>query len=87
MDLTAFFKDILTDSSFRDEKIPTLIKERIAQKACKSAIKAGDTLSNEEVNALLELLKQNWELKCPHGRPIAIKISRTEMDKWFKRIV
>ncbi len=87
MDLTAFFKDVLTDSSFKDEKIPTLLKEKLAQKACKAAIKAGDTLSNEEVNALLELLKQNWELKCPHGRPIAIKISRTEMDKWFKRIV
>lgn len=87
MDLNAFFKDVLTDDRFKNEKIPTVLREAIAQKACKSAIKSGDNLSNEEVNSLIERLKQNWGLKCPHGRPIAVKISRTEIDKWFKRIV
>lgn len=87
MDLNGFFRDILTDDRFKDEKIPTVIRESIAQKACKSAIKSGDKLTLEEINALMESLKRNWGLKCPHGRPVAIKISRTEIDKWFKRIV
>ncbi len=87
IDLNEFFRDILTDDRFKDEKIPTIIRESIAQKACKSAIKSGDKLSLEEINALMESLKRNWGLKCPHGRPVAIKINRTEIDKWFKRIV
>lgn len=87
IDLGAFFKDVLTDDRFKNEKIPTVLREAIAQKACKSAIKSGDSLSSEEVNSLMERLKQNWNLKCPHGRPVAIKITRTEIDKWFKRIV
>ena len=61
--------------------------EKIAQKACKSAIKAGDKLSDLEIQTLTEQLKNNLGLKCPHGRPVAIKITRMEIDKWFKRIV
>ena len=44
-------------------------------------------LSESEVNSLIKLLNGNINLKCPHGRPIAVRISRTEIDKWFKRIV
>ena len=57
------------------------------QKACKSAIKSGKALSKSEVDSLLKLLNGNINLKCPHGRPIAVRIERTEIDKWFKRIV
>ena len=87
LDIKEFLRDILTDDKFKDEKIPTVIKESIAQKACKAAIKSGDQLTGDEVDSLMASLKQDWNLKCPHGRPIAIKISRTEIDKWFKRIV
>ena len=41
----------------------------------------------DEIELLTEKLKDNLGLKCPHGRPVAIKITRTEIDKWFKRIV
>ena len=61
--------------------------EKIAKKACKSAIKSGDKLSDSEIKGLWEMLNGNLGLKCPHGRPIAVKISRTEIDKWFKRII
>ena len=44
-------------------------------------------LSDNEIKALLDMLKGDLTLKCPHGRPIAVKITRTEIDKWFKRIV
>ena len=67
--------------------MPNIIRDKIAQKACKSAIKAGDKLTDSEINYLISLLKGNLGLKCPHGRPVCIKITRTEIDKWFKRIV
>ena len=56
-------------------------------KACKSAIKSGDRLTDGEVKILTEYIKNNLALTCPHGRPVAVRITRTEIDKWFKRIV
>ena len=82
-----FFADILSDDGYKKETLPGVIVEKIMQKACKSAIKSGYELTRSEIDALLALLKDNWGLKCPHGRPVAVKISRTEIDKWFKRIV
>lgn len=82
-----FFADILSDENYKKETLPGVLTEKIMQKACKSAIKSGYELSRSEIDALLSLLKQDWGLKCPHGRPVAVKISRAEIDKWFKRIV
>ena len=88
MNLEGFFKDILNDLYLlKSLSTASVLKEKLAQKACKSAIKSGDTLDNSQVVVLLEKLKQNLGLKCPHGRPVAIKISRVEIDKWFKRII
>ena len=87
IDYEVFFRDILTDPAFLQEKLPGVLTEKLMQKACKSAIKSGYELKMPEIDALLALLKDNWGLKCPHGRPIAVKVSRTEIDKWFKRIV
>ena len=87
MDIKAFFDDVLSDMSFRKADMPDIIRDKLAQKACKAAIKSGKTLSQFEIDKLLEKLHGDMGLKCPHGRPIAIRITRTEIDKWFKRIV
>ncbi len=83
-----FFDDVLYDlNNLKNIELTDLLKERIAQKACKAAIKSGDTLSDDDIKIILTQLKGDFGLKCPHGRPIAVKISRAEIDKWFKRIV
>lgn len=87
MDLKSFFDDLLSDISFKKETMPELIHDKIAMKACKAAIKSGKILSEDEIGALLKAMKYNTALRCPHGRPVTVKISRTEIDKWFKRIV
>ena len=88
MDLQEFFDDVLSDlNSLKQINSADVMREKIAQKACKAAIKSGKSLSQSEIDALLEKLNGDMGLKCPHGRPIAIKITRTEIDKWFKRIV
>ena len=54
--------------------------------ACKAAIKAGDRLSPEEIDALLaerHLVADAHH--CPHGRPTALTFTREELDKRFKR--
>ena len=87
MDLKSFFDDLLSDISFKKETMPELIHDKIAMKACKAAIKSGKILSEDEIDTLLKAMKYNTALRCPHGRPVTVKISRTEIDKWFKRIV
>ncbi len=88
MNIQKFFDDILSDLNIlKSITVNDLLLDKIAQKACKSAIKSGDKLSELEIKALIDKLKENIGLKCPHGRPVAVKITRTEIDKWFKRIV
>ena len=87
IDLKEFFDDFLSDINFKKDTVPEIIHEKIAMKACKAAIKSGKTLSEDEIDALLKDMKYDTTLRCPHGRPVTAKISRTEIDKWFKRIV
>ena len=87
MNLREFFEDILYDNAFKRESIPLAVREKLMQKACKHAIKAGDKLNNQDIDALMAKLNGNLGLRCPHGRPIAVKITKTEIEKWFKRIV
>ena len=87
VNLLDFFNEIMDDYSFRHLTVPNVINEKLIMKACKSAVKAGMTLDKSEVDSLMRLLDGNINLKCPHGRPIAVKITRYEIDKWFKRIV
>ena len=62
--------------------------EYLMQRACKAAIKAGNDMSENEICVLVDaVLENNTELFCPHGRPIAIKIDRKDIEKWFKRVL
>lgn len=65
-----------------------LIRDRLATKACKAAVKGGDDLTKSEIDKLLETMQtENTPLRCPHGRPAVVKVSKNEIEKWFKRIV
>ena len=58
----------------------------IATVACKAAVKANMALSTQEIDSLLqELLLLPNPFTCPHGRPTAIKMSKTEIEKKFSR--
>lgn len=58
----------------------------IATIACKAAVKANMALSKEEVENLMEqLLKLPNPFTCPHGRPTAIKMTKTDIEKKFSR--
>lgn len=53
---------------------------------CKMAVKAGDPLSMEEMNQLIDdLLKCKNPFTCPHGRPIIVSLSNWELDRKFRR--
>ena len=63
------------------------VRENLAKSfACKTAIKAGDKLTEEEMRTLInQLFLTKNPYVCPHGRPIIIRISIEELDKRFGR--
>jgi len=65
-----------------------VIEEKIASMSCKAAVKGNNLLSAAEAEALIdELLTLDNPYNCPHGRPTIVTMSRSEMDRKFKRIV
>lgn len=65
-----------------------VIEEKIASMSCKAAVKGNNRLSFPEAEKLIdELLTLENPYNCPHGRPAIIVMSKTEMEKKFKRIV
>lgn len=72
-------KDFSSKVSFKEEEIATM--------ACKAAVKAMDTLSENEIYKLFEDLKiAENPYTCPHGRPVIISMTKTQLEKMFKRI-
>ena len=63
----------------RDEVLKTV--------ACKAAIKAGWQTEPEELLRLADAVCAGEVKYCPHGRPVAVALTRRELDKLFKRIV
>ena len=61
---------------------------RLATMACKAAVKGNHAMSQQEAEKLIdELLTLENPYHCPHGRPTIIAMTRTELEKKFKRIV
>ena len=88
MNFDSFFNEFLSESKNIARKSSDLIKEALITHSCKSAIKGGNDLTDSEIDELFnQMSKEKIALFCPHGRPIAIRINKNEIEKWFKRIV
>ena len=62
-------------------------RSEIMQMACKSAVKAGDSLSDSEIAALIaDMQSTGAPPTCPHGRPVAKTLTKRDLEKMFKRI-
>ena len=75
-------------SEYGSQSVDHMVREKLMQHACKHAIKAGERITEREIQALLtEYVNGSILLTCPHGRPVIIRITKTEMEKMFRRIV
>ena len=62
-------------------------REAILQMACKRAVKGGDALSEGEIASLIgQMREMDAPPTCPHGRPLVVRLTRSELEKRFKRI-
>jgi DNA mismatch repair protein MutL len=85
-------REIISDiaDQLSDQNQQPTLQERkdkiLASLACRAAIKANRILSAEEVAALCRDLEETpFNLTCPHGRPISINFSLSEIERMFKR--
>ena len=81
--------ELLDELAGEFERMRTdVIGDKIATMDCKAAVKGIMRISAKEADALIEeLLKAENPYTCPHGRPTIISMTKTELEKRFKRIV
>ena len=68
----------LDPGSARDDLLHTI--------ACKAAIKGGQKNGPGELRVVAEAVMADRVRYCPHGRPVAIELTRKQLEKQFKRI-
>ncbi len=86
-DLLIEIIDTLTEEQGRTRE-PEILLDKIASMSCKAAVKGNQKLPQEQMQALLrELMTLDNPYHCPHGRPTMIRMTKTELEKRFKRIV
>ena len=76
--------------SFLEEEKSTdveQIKEKIIRASCRTSIKAGDKVYEQQAKTLLrELFSCKMPWTCPHGRPTVYTLTLSDLEKFFKRI-
>ncbi|MBL1216946.1 MAG: DNA mismatch repair endonuclease MutL [Planctomycetes bacterium] len=73
----------ISDDWYTDEAV---VHDVLDMMACKAAVKAGDHMTTEEIEALLSRRGQiDRSGSCPHGRPTTIRLSLTDLEKQFER--
>jgi len=78
------FLSLLED--LREDKTDDQKKRILASLACKTAVKAGQSLSLAKMSYLVEeLFKTSNSSLCPHGRPVIVKIDKREIERGLKR--
>ena len=89
IDKEVWLKELITELLEVDSaKNTESILEKIASMSCKAAIKGKQRIYYEEARILIdELLELDNPYNCPHGRPTVIQMTKTEIEKKFKRII
>ena len=76
--------------SFLEEEKTTdveQIKEKIIRASCRTSIKAGDKIYEQQAKSLLrELFACKMPWTCPHGRPTVYTLTLSDLEKFFKRV-
>ena len=88
LDPATFVRELLErgEQELLDLHEEELLHEVLDMMACKAAVKAGDPLTAQEIEALLarrELVERSSN--CPHGRPTTLRLSLKDLEKQFKR--
>lgn len=77
----------MVDQMAKEGHITSGLKEKLAASySCHGAIKAGEKLSPDEMQTLIDRLFATSEpFVCPHGRPTLVRVSIEDLNRWFGR--
>jgi DNA mismatch repair protein MutL len=88
IDVTGFVRDLL-DRLAEHGAHPdpdTLLHDLLDMMACKAAVKAGDPLTSDEIDTLLQRCQlAERSSHCPHGRPTTLRLSLRDLERQFHR--
>lgn len=71
-----------------DNLVGDIYDDLLHSRACKSAVKANDINHPDELRVIAEEVWNNEKIRfCPHGRPVMVKLTKQEIEKYFSRIV
>ena len=80
-------RDALDELAANPSASPADRTGRVIQMACTHAVKGGEELPMDSVTQLIrDVMEQRVTPTCPHGRPLMVQITRTELEKRFRRI-
>jgi DNA mismatch repair protein MutL len=87
-DVSSFMCDLLDHLAQQpaETSAEEVIHKILDMMACKAAVKAGDTLTQEEIETLVQqrhLIERSSS--CPHGRPTTLRLTKAELNRQFKR--
>ena len=81
-----FVKDFISSINEETDLKSQKTLDTIASKACKSAVKANDNLSDIEITQLIkDLAGCDNPFSCPHGRPTFIMLGKYQIERMFRR--
>ncbi len=64
-----------------------VLDELLHSVSCKAAVKAGNDLAEQELRTLVDTVMRTPSLQfCPHGRPVAVRLTKYQLEKQFFRI-
>ncbi|MBR5337333.1 MAG: DNA mismatch repair endonuclease MutL [Lachnospiraceae bacterium] len=88
IDYKDVFVELLDSLEENNSPGPEIMLDRMAGMSCKAAVKGNNALTFAEAEELIkEMFTLDNPFNCPHGRPTVISMSKSEMEKHFKRIL
>ncbi len=79
--------EVLLELADIEEDAGDYEEKAVIMMACKKAVKSGMPLPREEIEGIVKELFSVPDFRfCPHGRPTMIKLSKTDLDRMFKRL-
>ena len=87
-DAIALLRDVATDlvDVGRSRRLDQAAEAVLSRLACHSAVRVGQNMGPAQMRALLQAMDQvDFSGNCPHGRPAFLVLSRSDLERWFKR--
>lgn len=88
-DFTRVLRDVVEELSSlgRSRSFMDIQEDILMRMACHSVVRGVSALAGAEISSLLGALDSvGFATNCPHGRPVFRRISRSDVEKMFKRV-